>query len=341
MPAHTELAFEEAIEHGLTMRGGYTKRNPAEYDKERALFPADVCGFLRESQPNKWSSLEGLLGNRTEATVLENLVKELETKGSLHVLRHGFKCYGKTFRMAFFRPNSGMNPEAAEAYAKNRLTITRQVGFTSVLKHPDGKHRRCIVDVTLSVNGIPVVTAELKNGFRQKAADAKKQYQEDRDERDLLFAFKKRALVHFAVDPDEAWMTTRLKGKETFFLPFNKGYQHGSGNPPVEGNWKTHYLWDEVLAGASLLDILQRFMHLEVKERKITMDKGVRVIRKEAMIFPRYHQLDAVRRLVAHAQSNGSGRNYLIQHSAGSGKSNSIAVCTMRMTKRCFIASWW
>lgn len=331
-PAHTEHAFEVAIEHGLTTRGGYIKRTPADYDEELALFPSDVCGFLRESQASKWDALKALLGERTEATVLENLSKELGTKGSLHVLRHGFKCYGKTFRMAFFRPNSGMNPEAAAAYAQNRLTITRQVGFTSVLKRPDGKHRRCIIDVTLSVNGVPVVTAELKNPLTgQRTSDAKKQYQRDRDERDLLFAFKKRALVHFAVDPDEAWMTTRLKGKETFFLPFNRGHKHGSGNPPVEDNWKTHYLWDEVLAADSLLDILQRFMHLEVKERKIMTDKGVRVIRREAMVFPRYHQLDSVRRLVAHAQVNGSGRNYLIQHSAGSGKSNSIAWLAHRL----------
>ena len=126
-------------------------------------------------------------------------------------------------------------------------------------------------------------------------------------------------------------MTTRLKGKETVFLPFNRGNNHGAGNPPVEGNWKTHYLWDEVLQADSLLDILQRFMHLEVKERQVKTDKGVRTIRKETMIFPRYHQLDAVRKLVAHARENGSGRNYLIQHSAGSGKSNSIAWLAHRL----------
>ena len=332
MPSHTEYAFETAIENGLITHGNYQKRNPGDYEEERALFPKDVCEFLRDSQPNKWTAIETLLGNRTEETVLDSLAKELETKGSLHVLRHGFKCYGKTFRMAYFCPNTGMNPEAAEVYAKNRMTITRQVAFTSVLKRPDGKHRRCIIDVTLSVNGIPVATAELKNPLTgQRAADAIKQYQEDRDERDLLFSFKKRALVHFAVDPDDVWMTTRLKGKETFFLPFNRGNNCGSGNPPVENNWKTHYLWDEVLAADSLLDILQRFMHLETKEKKITTDKGVRVIRKETMIFPRYHQLDAVRCLVTDAKANGSGHNYLIQHSAGSGKSNSIAWLAHRL----------
>lgn len=332
MGGHSELDFESAIEAGLIAAGGYEKREAAAYDEAMALFPEDVTGFLEDGQAAKWCQLEALLGDKARSTVLDSLTKELEIKGTLHVLRYGFKCYGKTFRLAHFRPNSGMNPEAAAAYAKNRLTITRQVAFTSVMKKADGKNRRCIIDVTLSLNGLPVVTVELKNPLTgQRAADAVKQYMQARDERDLLFAFKKRALVHFAVDPDEVWMTTRLKGKETVFLPFNRGHDHGAGNPPVENNWKTHYLWDEVLQIDSLMDILQRFMHLEVKERQVKTDKGVRTIRKETMIFPRYHQLDAVRKLVAHAQVHGSGRNYLVQHSAGSGKSNSIAWLAHRL----------
>ncbi|MBB3812145.1 type I restriction enzyme R subunit [Xanthomonas arboricola] len=332
MSGHSEHAFETAIEFGLLASGGYQKRQPADYDETVALFPADVIGFLKDSQPTRWQQLETLLGARTHAIVLEALAKELEIKGALHVLRHGFKCYGKTLRLAYFYPNSGMNPEAAAKYVHNRLTITRQVSFTSVLKRPDGKPKRCIIDVTLAVNGLPVVTVELKNPLTgQPASEAIYQYQHDRDERDRLFAFKQRALVHFAVDPDEAWMTTRLKGRETVFLPFNRGHVHGAGNPPVPGNWKTHYLWDEVLNADSLLDILQRFMHLEIKERKITTDKGVRTVRKETMIFPRYHQLDAVRRLVGHARAHGSGHNYLVQHSAGSGKSNSIAWLAHRL----------
>jgi type I restriction enzyme R subunit len=333
MPGHTERDFENAIEYGLLKSGGYTKRTPQDYDEALALFPADVTGFIQETQPSKWKTLKSMLGQKTEATVLEDLSKELALKGTLHVLRHGFKCYGKTFRLAYFRPNTSMNPEAADLSAKNRLTITRQVEFTSVMKRPDGKaNRKCIIDVTLAVNGLPVVTAELKNPQTgQKFAKAIEQYQNDRDGRDLLFEFKKRALVHFAVDPDEVWMTTQLKGKETFFLPFNRGNNHGAGNPPVENNWKTHYLWDEVLQADSLLEILQRFMHLEVKERKIQTRKGIRTVRKEKMIFPRYHQLDAVRKLVGHAKANGSGRNYLIQHSAGSGKSNSIAWLAHRL----------
>ena len=330
--AHTEQAFEVGIEAELTNSGGYEARKPSAYDEALALFPSDVTGFLEDSQPAKWQALEALLGPKTAATVLDSLSKELELKGTLHVLRHGFKCYGKTLRMAWFRPNTTMNAEASANYARNRLTITRQVDFTSVMKKADGEHRRCVIDVTLSVNGILVVTAELKNPLTgQRAVDAMRQYEDKRDGRDLLFAFKKRALVHFAVDPDEIWMTTRLSGRETHFLPFNRGNNHGAGNPPVDGNWKTHYLWDEVLQANSLLEILQRFIHLEVKENQVKTDKGVRTVRKETMIFPRYHQIDAVRKLVAHAKTNRAGRNYLIQHSAGSGKSNSIAWLAHRL----------
>ena len=332
MSVHTERAFESAVEAGLTDSGGYEKRSPSAFDEALALFPDDVCSFLKETQPTKWKALEALLGPKTAATVLDSLSKELALKGTLHVLRHGFKCYGKTLSMAWFRPNTTMNPEAAQNYAGNRLTVARQVGFTSVMKTAAGKNRRCIIDVIVAVNGIPVVTAELKNPLTgQRAVDAVRQYEETRDERDLLFAFKKRALVHFAADPDEVWMTTRLKGSETRFLPFNRGNGHGAGNPPVEGNWKTHYLWDEVLQADSLLEILQRFMHLEVKEQRVKTDKGLRMVSTETMIFPRYHQLDAVRRLVSHARANGAGRNYLIQHSAGSGKSNSIAWLAHRL----------
>jgi type I restriction enzyme R subunit len=333
MPGHTETDFERAIEHGLIGTGGYRNADPKGFDPETALFPDDVIGFIGDSQPARWAQLEAMLKERTEATILDSLTKELASKGALGVLRHGFKCYGKILRLAWFRPNSGMNPEAQARYAANRLTITRQLAFASeVLKHPDGSKRTCIIDVVLSLNGLPVATAELKNPLTgQRATDACTQYANDRDGRDPLFRFKERALVHFAVDPDEVWMTTQLKGPETRFLPFNRGHNRGRGNPPVAGNWKTHYLWDEVLAADSLLDILQRFMHLEVTERTTATPTGPRTIRKEAMIFPRYHQLDAVRRLVAHAGAHGAGRNYLIQHSAGSGKSNSIAWLAHRL----------
>ena len=333
MAGHTEHAFESAIEYGLITGDRYQKRAPDAFNSSAALFPQDVVGFIRDSQPTRWAQLEAMLKDQTAATIIDSLTKELASKGTLGVLRHGFKCYGKELRLAWFQPNSGMNPESAARYAANRLTITRQLAFTSnVLKRPDGAPRTCIIDVVLSVNGLPVATVELKNPLTgQRAKDACKQYMTDRDGRDPLFRFKERALVHFAVDPDEAWMTTELKGAETLFLPFNRGHKFGAGNPPVEGNWKTHYLWDEVLRADSLLDILQRFMHLEVTERTVDTPTGKRKVRREAMIFPRYHQLDVVRRLVAHARQHGPGRNYLVQHSAGSGKSNSIAWVAHRL----------
>lgn len=333
MAGHTEHAFESAIEHGLITADRYQKRAPDAFDPATALFPDDVIGFIRDSQPTRWGQLEAMLKDRTAGMVIDSLTKELTSKGALGVLRHGFKCYGKELRLAWFQPNSGMNLESAARYAANRLTITRQLSFSSqALKRPDGGPRTCVIDVVLSVNGLPVVTVELKNPLTgQRAEGACKQYMTDRDGRDPLFRFKERALVHFAVDPDEAWMTTELKGAETVFLPFNRGHNFGAGNPPVEGNWKTHYLWDEVLRADSLLDILQRFMHLDVSERTVDTPTGKRKVRREAMIFPRYHQLDAVRKLVGHARDNGPGRNYLIQHSAGSGKSNSIAWLAHRL----------
>ena len=333
MSGHTENDFERAIEYGLITADRYQKRAPETFDPATALFPEDVIGFLRDSQPARWTQLEAMLKDRTAVTVIESLTKELASKGTLGVLRHGFKCYGKELRLAYFQPNSAMNPESAALYAANRLTIARQVSFASaVLKKPDGSPRRCILDVVLSVNGLPVLTVELKNPLTgQRAGDARKQYMTDRDGRDAIFRFKERALVHFAVDPDEASMTTELKGPETFFLPFNRGHNFSAGNPPVEGNWKTHYLWDEVLKADSLLDILQRFMHLDVTERIVDTPQGKRTVRRESMIFPRYHQLDAVRKLVSHAREHGTGHNYLVQHSAGSGKSNSIAWLAHRL----------
>ncbi len=327
MSGHTETDFEHAVEYGLITKDRYRKGDPKAFDPATALFPDEVIAFVRESQPARWDQLEAMLKDRTAATVIDSLTRELTSKGSLGVLRHGFKCYGKTLRLAYFRPNSGLNPESAARYAANRLTITRQVRFKS-----EPLKRDCVLDVVLSVNGLPVVTAELKNPQTgQRAEDACTQYKKDRDGRDPIFRFKERTLVHFAVDPDEVWMTTHLKGEETHFLPFNRGHNHGAGNPPVEGNWKTHYLWDEALCADSLLDILQRFMHLDVSERTVETPTGFRKFRKEVMIFPRYHQLDAVRSLVGHAASHGSGRNYLIQHSAGSGKSNSIAWLAHRL----------
>ncbi|AWO92414.1 type I restriction endonuclease subunit R [Bradyrhizobium diazoefficiens] len=315
---HIEARFEDAIEIGLLARG-YEKGNPSNYDADRGLFPEDVVAHVKTSQSKKWQSLAELQGDAAEATLIDALVKELASKGTLHVLRHGFKCFGKTYQMAAFKPASGMNPEAVIAYEQNILRITRQVPFNPATNET--------VDVVLSLNGLPVVTAELKNPMSgQNVENAKHQYANDRDPRTPLFRFKERALVHFAVDTDLAFMTTKLDGRSTSWLPFNRGYLNGAGNPPGEaGNYRTAYLWEDVLTRDSLMDILARYIHLQIEERQVRTPSGIRLVRKETMIFPRYHQLTAVRKLVADAQLKGSGHNYLVQHSAGSGKSNSIA----------------
>jgi type I restriction enzyme R subunit len=315
---HTERRFEDAIQVELCDRG-FVNGNPETYDAGRALFPRDVIDYIKLSQANKWQSLVDLQGSAAESVLLDALVKELAAKGALHVLRHGFKCFGKTFSLTAFQPASGMNPDTVAAYKQNILRITRQVKFNPATDQS--------IDVVLSVNGLPIATAELKNPMSgQNVEHAKHQYENDRDPRAPLFRFKERALVHFAVDPDLVFMATKLEGRSTHWLPFNRGNRNGAGNPLGEaGNYRTSYLWEQALNRDSLLDILARYVHLQVEEKQIRTVSGIRTVRKETMIFPRYHQLGAVRKLVSHARTNGSGHNYLIQHSAGSGKSNSIA----------------
>ncbi|QIA07128.1 type I restriction endonuclease subunit R [Draconibacterium halophilum] len=326
MSKHTEIRFEEAIEQALVPSGGYIKGDPKAYDIDKALFPGDVIGFIQDTQKKKWEALVDIIGDRAEETLVNDLVKELGLKGSLHVLRHGFKCFGKAFRLAYFTPNTKINNQAWEDYEKNILTVTRQVHFSP-------KNPALSLDVVLSLNGLPVVTLELKNHMTGQTIDnAIHQYKFDRHPADPIFRFKERALVHFAVDPDLVSMTTKLAGKDTFFLPFNKGHNYGAGNPPNDNNYKTAYLWEEVLQKDSLLDILSRFMHLQVEEKQVVTKKGIVRKTKETMIFPRYHQLDAVRCLVGDSKHKGSGHNYLIQHSAGSGKSNSIAWLAHRLS---------
>lgn len=323
MKRTSEAAFETAIEATL-LAGGYSRLDGKGFDRERAIFPAEALAFIRATQGKLWTRLEALHGDKTGDRVLEALCKWLDAHGALTTLRHGFKCYGKTLRIAFFRPAHGLNPEMEARYAANRLGLTRQLHFS-----PRSEKS---LDVVLSVNGIPLVTLELKNALSgQTAANAIHQYRHDRDPHEPIFVFTRRALVHFAVDTDEAHMTTRLAGSSTAFLPFNRGVNDGAGNPPdSEGrNYRTAYVWEEMLARDSLLDLLARFLHLSVEEK--TTDDG-RKVRKESLIFPRYHQLQAVRRMVTAAAAEGPGHNYLIEHSAGSGKSNTIAWLAHRLS---------
>ena len=317
-----EVSFESGIEIHL-LAHGYTAVAKHTYDKEKAIFPQTVLDFIKTTQQKEWSKLAALLGANTEEQVLTDLCKWMEVNGSLTTLRHGFKCYGRTLYVAYFKAAHTMNPELEKAYGENVLGITRQLLYSS-------KHTKSL-DVTLSLNGIPVATLELKNPLTgQTIENAKHQYATDRDQRELVFAFKQRTLVHFAVDTEQVAMTTRLSGSATYFLPFNKGHKGSAGNPPDPHgrSYKTAYLWEEVLQRDSFLDLLSRFVHLQVEE-KIT-DEGSK-IKKETMIFPRYHQLEAVRQLVVAAGSEGIGNNYLIEHSAGSGKSNTIGWLAHRL----------
>jgi type I restriction enzyme R subunit len=324
---HTEAAFETTLHSYLLENAGYRSGAAPSFDRERALFAEDFLSFVRSTQPERWSGLTRQHGESLGRGLIDQLVKDLNKRGTLDVLRHGFKFYGEKIEAAYFRPSHGLNPDLEQKCAQNLLTVTRQVRF-------DPSSEKSI-DLVIALNGLPIATLELKNQLTgQDVNHAIRQYQHDRDPRLTLLQFKRGALVHFAVDPDRVYMTTRLNGSQTIFLPFNQGSggpgnPGGAGNPePIEGGYRTAYLWREVLERERLFDILARFVHL-LREEKTEAGKTVV---KESMIFPRYHQLDVVGRLVATAAKEGAGYNYLVQHSAGSGKSNSIAWLAHRLS---------
>lgn len=251
----TEKAFEAAIVDSLIGNGGYQLGNTDNFSRELAFDKAAILQFIQSSQPDAWQKLSDVHGLAVEPKFIQRLYKELEFRGMLDVLRYGITDYGVRFKLAFFKPASGLNPETLGLYEQNILTVTRQVHYSTRNENS--------VDLLLSINGLPVATVELKNQFTgQDVEAAKQQYAQDRDNRELLFQFKRRALVHFAVDPDEAWMTTRIDGGNTRFLPFNKGYNKGAGNPPNPTGYKTAYLWEYIWVKDSWLDIVGRFLHL-------------------------------------------------------------------------------
>lgn len=319
---HTEKAFESVVEEALLQRG-YERGDNAKFDRELVFNSADVLAFLRGAQERAWKELSQIHGPEVEKKFLFRLVRELDARGMLDCLRNGVVDYGVRFHLCHFAPVSSLNPETATLYAGNRLQVYRQLRYS---KRHDNE-----IDLVVAVNGLPVVSIELKNQFTNQTAakQGKKQFIKDRDPNDLLFQFKKRALVHFTVDTDEVWMTTRLAGNETVFLPFNQGHNKAAGNPPNPNGHRTAYLWEDILTRDSLLDLLGRFVHLERKEVKV--DGKMKT--KENVVFPRYHQLRAVRRMAASVKQPecGPGKNYLVQHSAGSGKSHTIAWLAHRL----------
>ena len=318
---HTEQTFEEAIESNLLEHGGYVKGSSTDFDVKLGLFPRYITNFLKQSQPKAWEKIANIHKDEVEKKVLQRLVKEIDLRGVLDVLRKGFTDYGVKFQMAYFKPESTLNPEADVLYQTNHLSVTRQLYYERVGKNS--------LDMVLSLNGLPIATIELKNQFSgQSVENAKKQYVYDREPNEPIFQFKKRALVHFAVDTDEAFMTTKLDGKNTRYLPFNLGFNNGAGNPPNPNGYRTAYLWEQVWTKDSFMDIIGKFLHLSVEEFEMN---GVKK-KKETIIFPRFHQMQVVRTVTADARISGAGKNYLIQHSAGSGKSNSIAWLSYRLS---------
>lgn len=325
-----EKRFEDDIAASfLSPAGGYT-HNDDVYDPNLGLFPDTLIRFIQKTQPNEWRRFELQNSGDTTRKFCLSFNNACDTYGLLDVLRHGFKHRGISFRVCYFKPESGLNQTAAALYQKNEITCNRQ-WFYSTTSHNS-------VDMMIAINGIPVFAFELKNQYTGQTVDnAKRQWMYDRDPREICFQFNKRILGYFCVDQLEVWMTTKLDGKNTYFLPFNQGSNGagndgGKGNPANPGGYPTAYLWEYVFQKDSMMDIVQKFIHLQVKEDKKLMSDGTeRVTKKKALIFPRYHQLDVVRKLIADVRENGSGQNYLIQHSAGSGKSNSIAWTAYRL----------
>ena len=320
---HNEYQFEMDVCDYLASQGWLYSKDDKGYDAERALFPEDLLGFIQDTQPKSWDRLKSFHNGASQNTLLDRLVKVQDTEGTLHALRKGFKATGagsNGFDLIQFAPSHGFNEEVKERYAKNRLRVMRQVHYST--------NNRNSIDLVLFVNGVPVATIELKTDFTQGIDDAKNQYKTDRNPRDPqtkkeepLLKFKRGALVHFAVSTSEVWMTTKLNGMDSFFLPFNKGFEGGKGNPPNPDGYQTAYLWEEIFQKDRWLKILESFVQLEVKT---TTDKAGAKKTSETLIFPRYHQLDAVTKLINAVKTEGAGKNYLFQHSAGSGKSNTI-----------------
>lgn len=309
----SEKRFESDIEEFfLSDAGGYSKCDD-EYDPKLGVYKDILIRFIKDSQPKEWKRFVNMNAVDPEKKFCLAFNNACDMEGVLDVLRHGFKHRGIKFRVCYFMPESSLNRTAVENYQKNIFHCIRQWHYSA-----DNKNS---VDMILAVNGIPVFAFELKNQFRgQSVEDAKKQWKTDRDPREICFQFNKRILAFFCVDLAEAWMTTKLAGEKTYFLPFNQGSNGagndgGKGNPANPDGYPTDYLWKSVFNANSMMDIIQKFISLQGNK----------------LIFPRFHQLDVVRKIVANVKANGAGHNYLIQHSAGSGKSNSIAWTAYRL----------
>ena len=321
-----EKNFEADIESFFISKAGGYKKGDATYDPSCALFKDTFIEFIKKTQPKAWKKFEFAYGNNTEKKFITFFNDAVERDGILKVMRKGFKCGGVDFKACYFKPESTLNEDDIALYNSNIWHCYRQWFFSA--------DNNKSVDMVLVLNGIPLFAFELKNQLTgQDIRNAEHQWCYDRNPRELCFRFNSRILAFFCVDLRQASMATKLNGEKTFFLPFNQGSNGagndgGAGNPANPEGYMTSYIWENVFQRESMMDILQKFINLEITEEK---KKGGKTETKKTLIFPRYHQLDVVRKLVADVTENGSGKSYLIEHSAGSGKSNSISWVAYRL----------
>lgn len=314
MPRYTETDFEDHIEAHLN-QSDYRSLQSDAYDKELCLIRSETLRFIQMTQLQAYQKLERQYGAETPDKLLDRVSKQIARRGVLDVLRRGVKDSGCFFNLTYFLPSSGMNPKHKELYEKNRFSLIRQLHYAQ-------KNEKSL-DMVLFINGLPLATIELKNSLTgQVVADAEKQYRVARDSREPLFRFK-RCLVHFAVGNEKVSMTTRLQGNKTRFFPFNKDIE----NPVNPEGHKTAYLWEDILQPDNLMALINDFIHEQETTEKVYDAKmdAVKDEKRTVLIFPRYHQLSVIRKLKAAIVTEGVGHNYLIQHTTGSGKSNSIA----------------
>lgn len=325
-----EKNFEQDIESYLLSEGGYVKGTMATYDKVRAIDMPVLIKFIEATQPKQWARYQNLYGSNAEHQLYKMFQNNVAQSGLIYALRNGIKDRGVGIKFVYFEPASGLNEELVEKYKANILTETRQFFYST-----DNNNS---VDMVLSVNGIPIVALELKNQLTgQTIENAKHQFMYDRDPKEPLFWFNNRILAYFCADLEEVAMTTHLRGADTFFLPFNQGSNGAGnigdgGNPANPNGYPTSYLWERVLRRDMLLSLLQRYISLQ-EEESVSLVNGKKVTKKsKKIIFPRYHQLDVVEKIVADTKASKEGKSFLLQHSAGSGKSNSIAWLTYRLS---------
>lgn len=328
-----EAQFQRDIIDALAAQG-WLVGTASGYDRRTALYTEDVLGYFKDAWPERWDKFAKANPSNPDDVLVQKLVRELEQSGTLDVLRHGFKLPAVKVELCSFQPDHGMNPDTLKRYQHNRLRVVPEVSYSPHARDAasGGQSYNPRLDLVLFVNGIPTATLELKSEFKQSVENAKRQYRYDRPVKDPLtrkpeplLTFKRGALVHFAVGQNEVAMTTKLAGKDTFFLPFNLGSaEGGAGNPLPEddSHYATSYLWQRLLQPDAWLKVLGRFLHLD---KKTSEDFDGTPVTKETMIFPRYHQWEVVNQLIHTTRAEGPGKRYLIQHSAGSGKSNSIA----------------